>query len=432
VEISLASGRRRGFIFLVSVVVFAVLFFQAVRLSLAARHIRSSNFEEMKSAVGLEPGDAEYWDRLGRFRLLDFEQADFPEAIRYFQRAVAISSRTARYWVDLSAAYEASGDLGRARHALESAREVYPASAEVQWSFGNFLLRQGEHSEGFEQIRRAIVIDPKLLPQGIRRGWRATQDVNQLLDQMLPPDPNAYLQTLDFFASIQAADPALVVWKRLLTLGRPFPISRAFPALDELIREDRAADARHVWRDALAEAGLPGREPVDHSVVWDGSFDQDFQNGGFGWRADPISGISADFDTNTFHSPPRSLRMDFGGVANLDLWEPFQCVPVEPDRTYHFRAYLRTAAISTESGIRFYVFDPHHSGAVELLTSGLNGTHEWTLQEADLTTGPATHILRIVLRRLPSRLFDNRLSGSAWVDDVSLIPAGEPSGAEPP
>ncbi len=431
VEISLASKRRRGIAFLLSLLVFAILLFQAVRLELAVRRIRSADLEEMKRAAQLEPGNAEFWNRLGRFRQLDLEQTDLSEATRYFQRAVAISPGTARYWLDLSAAYEAGGDIGRARHALESARDAYPASADVWWNSGNFLLRQGQYDQGLAQIRQAILRDPKLLPQAITRGWRATQDVNELLDQMLPPDLDAYFQTLDFLASIQAPDPALVVWKRLLTLGRPFPISRAFPVLDGLIRQDRATDARNMWRDALAEAGLPNGEPGDHSVVWDGSFDRDFPNGGFGWRADPIPGISADFDTNTFHSPPRSLRMDFGGAANLDLWEPFQYVPVEPNRSYHFRASLRTEAISTESGVRFYVFDPHHSGAVDLLTPGLTGTHEWTLQEVDIATGPETHILEIVLRRLPSRLFENRLSGTAWVDDVSLIPAGTRGGAEP-
>jgi tetratricopeptide (TPR) repeat protein len=431
VEISIVSGRQRAIILLVSLAVFAILLFQAVRLDLAARRIRSPNFDTMKSAVQLEPGNAEYWDRLGRFRLLDFEQADFPEAIRYFRRAVEMSSGTARYWSDLSSAYEASGDFDRARHALESAHEAYPASADVRWDLGNFLLREGKYSEGLAQIHEAVVIDPRLLPQAIRRGWRSTQDINELLDQMLPPDLDAYFQTLDFLASIQAADGTLVVWKRLMALGRPFPISRAFPVLDGLIRQDRAADARQVWRDALANAGLPNREPADHSVVWDGTFDQDFPNGGFGWRADAIHGVSADFDTNTFHSPPRSLRMDFSGATNADLREPFEYVPVEPGHAYRFRAYLRTEAISTESGIRFYVFDPNHSGAVDLLTPGLTGTHEWTLQEAELTTGAATHILEIGLRRLPSRLFDNRLSGSAWLDDVSLIPAGEPAGTMP-
>jgi hypothetical protein len=65
----------------------------------------------------------------------------------------------------------------------------------------------------------------------------------------------------------------------------------------------------------------------------------------------------------------------------------------------------------------------------QTLTPGLTGTHPWSLVDAELTTGPETRVLAIVLRRVPSRKFDNKLQGTVWVDDVSLTslePASEP------
>jgi hypothetical protein len=56
----------------------------------------------------------------------------------------------------------------------------------------------------------------------------------------------------------------------------------------------------------------------------------------------------------------------------------------------------------------------------QTLTRDLTGTHPWSLIDAELTTGPETHLLAIVLRRIPSRKFDNKLQGTVWVDDVSL------------
>lgn len=426
-ELPLSSASRRWLVFFVCLSVSGLLAYRAIRMGLAAQRIGSSTFRGMERAVELEPGNAEYWDRLGRFLQLDYEQANSSGAIRYFEQAVQIDPRSARYWMDLSAAYEVVGDITRARQSFEKAQEAYPASPEVEWGYGNFLLRQGEIQDGFARIHQAVEEDPKLLPLAISRSWGAAEDVNQLLDRVLPQSEEAYFQTLDFFASIQAVEPGLLVWKRLLALGESIPLPRSFPFLDELIRQERTADAKNIWQELTAQAGSTVAETPDHSVVWDGDFSQDLTNGGFGWRFSPTLGTEIGFDATSYHSPPRSLRLDFIGASNLDLAQPSEFVPVEPSRVYHFRAFLRTESISTESGIRFEVTDPHHHAYGELLTPDLTGTNPWTPVEGQVATGPETHILVISLRRRPSRLFDNRLSGTVWVDDVSLTPAGVPA-----
>jgi hypothetical protein len=48
----------------------------------------------------------------------------------------------------------------------------------------------------------------------------------------------------------------------------------------------------------------------------------------------------------------------------------------------------------------------------------------------DVTTGRETNFLLVRLLRTSSRLFENKLSGTVWIADVSLVPAdsqGNPS-----
>ncbi len=107
-----------------------------------------------------------------------------------------------------------------------------------------------------------------------------------------------------------------------------------------------------------------------------------------------------------------------------------QYVPVEPRRTYHFHAYMRTSEITTESGMRFSILDPNHRDAVNVLTENFVGSHLWTVMDMDVTTSAETHFLMVRLLRMGSRLFENRLSGSVWIADVSLVPEevqGNPS-----
>lgn len=423
-DFPLGNARKRWAAFVVSVAVTAALGFTAGEIFLADRWNRSSKPDRWLRAAELEPGNAEYWHHLGLYRQWELDGSDLSLAQQYYLRAVQANPRSSRYWMDLASAYEQAGKIELAREAFEKARTVYPISADVKWNYGNFLLRQGTVPEGFHAIRQAVDTDPHLIPLAISRCWESDADVNDLLDEALPPETDAYFSALDFFASTHDVDPGLTVWNRLLTLGKSLQLKRTFPFLDEMIQKGRVEDAQRVWRQALGASGVRYDESPDHSIVWNGGFEHDPANGGFDWREDSVAGAAMEIDTTVFHSGARSMRIDFEGGSNLDFYHLYQYVPVEPNRTYHFRAFLRTESISTESGMRFFLHDPYSRGVAEVLTPGLVGTQPWTAVEADITTGPTSHVLLIRLRRPQSRLFDNKLSGTVWVDDVSLIPTG--------
>jgi tetratricopeptide (TPR) repeat protein len=420
-EIPLEDLRRRRLALAVSLVIAAVLIFQAGEIWLASRRLDSEKVTLMERGAALLPGDGSAWDRLGRLRQWDFVDSDLPSAIEDYRKAVADDPRSAHFWMDLASAYESSGDDTRAREAYLQAKSVYPASAEVAFHYGNFLLREQQYPEAFQELQRAVRTDPTLLPLAISRTWRSSENVDELLNNVLPPNPDAYLQTLDFFASIHEAQPALVVWQRLLGLGKPFPLPRVFPFFEELIREDRADDARRVWLAALAAAGLPHDEPPNQNLVWNGHFERDFGNGGLDWRWTPLMGVAIEVDSEPAPNGSRAIRLDFNGGSNLAIDAPSQYVPVEPNRNYHFHGYMRTEGITTESGMRFSVSDANHSGALSVLTDNFTGSHAWMSVDADFTTGPTTHFLLVRLFRDPSRLFENKLEGTVWIADISLI-----------
>ena len=425
-EVHLEGAKRTGAALLVSGLAAILISFQASKIWLADHRVQSGRLDLMERGAALEPGNAEAWDRLGGMRQWDLMNPDPQRAVADLERAIKDDPLSAHDWMDLAAAYEDAGDIPRARAAFERAKSVYPSSGEVAWLYGNFLLRRQEYDAGYAQVQRAVNSDPTLLPLAITRTWRANQDVQILLDRVIPPNGSGYFQALDFLATNHQLDAALVVWQRLLAQGKPIALSRAFPFLTELIQQERSEDARRVWLEALAAAGLPHEPPRNHSLVWNGDFSQDFANGGLDWHWDGPAGVMVDFDSVPSGRSGRSLRLDFSGGINVDLLDPYQYVPVEPSRAYRFHASLRTQSLTTESGARMSIQEPFHRSP-ELLSENLMGTHPWTSVDADLMTGPDTHFLRIRLRRIPSRLFDNKLGGSVWLADVSLTPAAAPA-----
>jgi hypothetical protein len=77
-------------------------------------------------------------------------------------------------------------------------------------------------------------------------------------------------------------------------------------------------------------------------------------------------------------------------------------------------------------GMRLLITDPNHLNAVRVITENLTGTHPWTAVDAEVVASPQTHFLLVQLHREPSRMFDNKLSGTVWIADVTLTPAESP------
>jgi hypothetical protein len=415
----------RRSVLLLCLVAAAILIFQAIRIWVADYRVHTDRIDQMELGVALEPQNASAWDRLGRARETDFVNPDPAGAVADFQKAVARVPLSATYWTDLANAYESIGNIPLAREAFDRARAAYPASALVAWSYGNFLLRQGDDVSGFAQINHAVQADPSLAMPAVSQAWHKTQDANVLLNQVLPATQDAYFQAIDFMAARGQPTAAIAIWQRLLSLGKPVELRRSIPFIEFLIESDRAEDTSRVWREALAAAGLPHSEPANQSLIWNGDFARDFLNGGLDWRWNSPSGASIGFDAPPPSSGGRSLRLDFSGGANLDLSEPLEFVPVEPSHSYHFHAELRTEGITTENGLFFSIGDPHHGAAV-VSTENLTGSHSWTPADVEYTTGLQTHFLVVQVRRSQSRMFENKLNGTVWIGDVSLTPSSAP------
>jgi hypothetical protein len=411
----------RWLIFAGMVFAAGTLAFSAARHELAAHWSASSDPQMWLRAAESEAVNADRWYQLGRYRQLDFDHADLPLAISYYQRATAINPGSPFYWVDLAGAYELAGHDSQAEQAFRKAREFYPVSADAAWRFGNFLLRQGRTPEAFQQIHDAVVIDPKLTALAVSRCWRSTQDIDQILKIVLPDEHDENWGATQFFVQAREPAPAMAVWKRIAAHHASFPVSEAFSLLDMLIQTGHADDAKSVWTETLQAAGIPPKPDSDSSLGWNGGFEQELLDGGFDWRVAPMEGAKMGWDEQIDHSGRRSLRVDFDGTANVDFENIWQYVPVQPATHYRFSAFFRTEEVTTDSGMHFEIRDVSHPGNPAHFTPNLVGTQPWAEEDAEFATGPDTKVLQVVLRRTRSEKLGNKIRGTVWVDDVALV-----------
>jgi hypothetical protein len=405
----------------------SIMGWTAVRHGMAAHWAQSTQLDQQRRAAAWEPDNPEHWYQLGRYYQIDFEHADIRQAIANYERATTLAPGSAEYWLDLAETQETARQMTDAEKSFRRAQQAYPLSADVSWRFGNFLLRHNRQAEAYQEIRQALSVQPALTALAISRCWQSSQDIEKILKLALPAEPAAYWGAIDFLVDAREPDAAMVVWKRLMA-GRPvFLLQRSFHLQDMLIDTGHPEDARTVWKQSLAAAAVPKDSHETGSLVWNGGFERALLNGGLGWRFRNVPGAALSFDPREVHSQERSLRVVFDGTANVDFQQPWQYLVLQPNTRYRLSAYFRTEALTTSSGIRLELEETHFGNAVEA-TANLSGTQPWAPSEIVFTTGAETKLVRLVLRRRPSPKLDNKISGTIWMDDVSVVPLRERSG----
>jgi tetratricopeptide (TPR) repeat protein len=409
--------------------IFLALFFCGALSFLSIRNARAGHNAEKGTRAGyeraaqLEPGNPENWYLLGRYWQYNLDESDPQRAVSAYRKSLSFDPLSSRTWLDLATAYELQDDVLDARDAYLHAKRVYPLSAEVAWRYGNFLLRQDEVPQAFAEIRRAVYVDPNLGGQAFSRCWRVDPDINAILDQVLPPSPPVYLQVIRELGQAAQLPAAFVVWNRLVSLHPQLQLRDAFTFTDALIQAGQVTEARHVWSDAVALSGMPQTQDPLGSLVWDGSFESGNFGGGFAWSFAPASrGVQVSLDSRQKRSGNESLRLAFDGQRNVDFRNVCQSVPVQPGVPYRLAAWIRTQGLATDEGPRLQISWRDSSATVASIeTPDVNGTQPWTEVSASWTPGKGTQLAQICVIRHPSGM-ETRIRGSAWIDDVTLLP----------
>ncbi len=424
----LSDSLSRGLLVVVASVIGLWLCFFSVRAAIARYGSEGTTAKRLELAVRLEPGNPAYWYALGRFEQYNLEQPDASAAREAYRRAIALNPLDTEAWLDLGTAYELDGDVAEARQAYLEAKKSYPTSAEVSWRYGNFLLRQGDQAPAYAELRRAVEADPRRAAAAFSRAYRANPNIDEIVTSVLPEKPNVYVDVINEATSEKQLDVAQAVWARLIDL-HPRLSNRDVEGLaSELLRVGEPEEARKVWDQGVATMNLPPLLQLPDSVVWDPSFESEskgysFNGYSFAWHFQPIvQGVNIYLDKTEKVSGRQSLRLTFDGKHNPNLQAACTDAVVQPNTIYHFSGWIKTEGITSDQGVGFRLRAIEDPKSPVLNTREIHGTNPWTLLEATWTAGPDIHRIHICVTRDPSENPEVRISGSAWVDDVNLVP----------
>jgi hypothetical protein len=419
----LSEPLSRALVVLAAIVLATPLSYYSVRMARAAHSAELGTADGLKRATELEPYNPDYWYRRGHFQQFNLEERDSSVSELYFLRATALNPLDTDAWLDLGTSYELEGNTKAANQAFLQAGHSYPSSAEVSWRYGNFLLRQGDLPPAYAELRRAVRLDPGRAAIVFSRCYRASPDIDAILNQALPAEPVMYVGVLGEAARAKQLGVAQTVWERLLLMHPRLHFRDFDPFVSELLAAGRATDARRVWGEGVATMTLPALEQAKDSGVWDPSFESGAGGYFFSWRYPLLTqGVQISLDSSQKHSGSQSLRLTFDNKHNPNLELACTMVNVEPKTAYHFSGWVRTQELTTNSGIGFRIHSEGGPSSSVDQTGEIHGTNPWTLVDMAWMAGPKVYQASVCIIREPSDTPNTNISGTAWVDDVNLVP----------
>jgi len=413
---------RAGILVAASIAATALSFF-SIRNALAAHAAGLGTRAGYERAVRLEPRNPRNWYLLGRYWQYNIEDPDLQQAIANYQRALSLEPHSADTLLDLAEAYDGEGRTDDARRAFLSAKSAYPSSADVAWRYGNFLLRENSMEPAFSEIHRAVAEDPRLAAEAFSRCWRARPDPEMILDQIIPPSKDAYVSILRDLSASRQVDAALAVWKRLAALHASVSLPEIGPFTNLLLQSGHFPDMQSVWQQAVAIMPDPPPPDPPGSVLWDGGFESSVAGDGLAWQyPKERHGVGAALDRSQKHSGRQSLRLAFSGQDNSGYAEACHYVLVHPGVSYRLSGWVEVKDFDTSEGIRLRLSVPGSAGAASAETSDVRGTEPWTRLSLLWTATPDARVASVCVVRLAGGSFEGNVHGSAWIDDVSLVP----------
>jgi len=377
----------------------------------SARLAENNDRASLERVVAMEPGDAEYRERLGRYAL--YVDQDAPAALKHYKIAAGLNSFSARNWLGVAHSELILGDDRAALSAINEALTVDPRTPAVAWEAGNLLVTIGQTDAALQQFRFVLGNDPAMLLQGLQLISRLEASPAKAAQIALPPDPTVHFAYINLLAQSGHLKEAKEVWPVMMSLHQPFDVKNSFFLISALIHSGDTISAMECWNDLAKVNPEIGRLQQPGNLIQNSSFEYPILNGGFDWNYLPSPEVDIKNETSDAHQGQRSLLVTFQGQRTSDVGM-HQYVLLEPNTRYRFSGYLKSD-LQSANGVRFMLVDMKAQKHLFDTEDSIND-HNWKEFTAEFTTGSETSLGLLLMGRSNTTL----IRGSVLIDDLRL------------
>jgi tetratricopeptide (TPR) repeat protein len=382
-----------------------------------------SNAEVAQLAERLAPDDPQTHFTAGVFARNEFTQEGLRETVREFERAVALSPRDYRLWMELGRAREQAGDTEGGEVALRRAVALAPNYVLPRWYLGNLLLRAGRDEEAFVELRQAAESDRELRGAIFASVWNIYGGDVARVTAAVGDKTAVRAELVAYLVGQKRTEDARRLWSSFSAQDKRAQVEAGDELARGLLGEHRYAAALEVRRSVA-----PEDVTAQPNQITNGGFEEEIKGQGkdqFGWSATPVAQTQIGLDPHVAHGGERSLRVIFNAPSALNFSNVSQLVVVEPGARYRLEFYMRTENLKTVSSLVVNVVSGEKEQRVLASSAPApTGTSEWQQVAVDFAAPNNVDGVMIVLGRQACTEGSCPIFGKIWYDDFNLQRAG--------
>jgi hypothetical protein len=383
----------------------------AVRLAYADHLAQTDSADQVRKALTIVPGNANYW-----LHWVDLREASGQSGDVGIAHAADADPFNARVWIRAGLNSEMCGDYQRAEQYLLRAAQQ-SRQFEPRWTLANYYLRRNDEQRFWPWAKSAL-----LWANGDRRllfelFWEMRPDADTILRRAIPDDPKVLRDYLDFLLHNNRSEAALAVAQKLELRASAEDRDLLLRYTDHMLNERRWQAALSSW-NALCLRKVVRYTPLDPDhgqLLTNGAFTAEPLDSGFDWHISRVDGVVA-----VRADSPSALRFDFSGKQpeNCNLVNQF--VPLRPGRRYKLHFTYRTEGIAPQTGLQWKVIDASTHAEIPVHPLSL-ASDQWSEGDVPFAVPSGVQTGRVVLayRRPPGTV---RIDGTIWLRNVGLEP----------
>lgn len=340
---------------------------------------------------------------------------DLPKAMEMLEKTVALEPSNYFFWLELGKAKERNGNPDAAEKAFRHAVLLAPNYSDAQWALGNILIRRAKADEGFSHLRSAVQGSDRFAAPAASLAWALYEGDVEQVTRVIGDSGPVKASLANLLASQEKLDEALKIWKTLPRdemRGRYLEAGKAL--LQELLQAKKfnaAVELQAVLSNEGPAVGKVSNGGFEREVVEKGS-------GPFDWTIGPGAGTAVGISVEQKRSGSRSLALIFGQGSERAIRAVAQAIAVRPATEYRFTAFYRSE-LQAESTLRWEIADAV-TGAAIASTDPFVPKAGWTQASAAFTVPEGSEGVVVRLVRQDCGLGDCRITGTLWLDDVSI------------
>ncbi len=334
------------------------------------------------------------------------------------EAALLLDPASAYRWTDLAESEINARNLDGAKFIMRQALAAAPGNPAVLFRAANFYLRIEDYPEALQQMV-AVLRNPELAGYYDRVFALYSQmdlPLADLLNQGLPHSPGAANAFLRFWINQNKLDEAQETfnWINQNSLAS-LKSAGSYTAL--LAKDGRWDEAMQSWSQDTAKLDP---EYGKSNWVYNGSFEMTQVECPFDWQFLTQEAVKTDIDGESGYKGNSSLRVKFLDTPKDSSPVAVQTVILKPG-IWELKAAMKTQQLTGDQGVVIRVVDSVDNARLDVATNTFSHTQEWTTVSKTFQAGE-TKLARVEIMRPPSRDTGIRVTGTVWVDAVSLTP----------